>query len=140
MAVSITEETAAAVSTTEAVSTMVETTAADSTTEETTEEASTMAEELQVRIYIQNHTPIPLKKPLFLCPATCQIVFGPSQGLFCSIPFIYKGRKYNGCTMADASDGKPWCSALIDRNGVHVGGQGKWGHCPSNCQNDFSKH
>ena len=65
MAVSITEETAAAVSTTEAVSTMVETTVADSTTEETTEEASTMAEELQVRIYIQNHTPIPLKKTSF---------------------------------------------------------------------------
>ena len=26
-----------------------------------------------------------------------------------------------------------WCSTLTDSNGLHVGGQGNWGWCPSDC-------
>ena len=51
-------------------------------------------------------------------------------------PFTYKSVKYTGCILVDADDGKPWCSTLTDGNGVHVGGQGQWGHCPSSCPVD----
>ena len=34
------------------------------------------------------------------------------------------------------ADVKPWCSTMVDDNGVHVGGQGKWGYCDSKCPCD----
>lgn len=61
---------------------------------------------------------------------------GSDSGAFCVLPFIYKNRKYSGCILVDADDGKPWCSTLVDGDGVHIGGQGKWGHCPSSCNRD----
>ena len=46
---------------------------------------------------------------------------------------------YQGCTVADASDGKLWCSTSTDSNGNHIGGRGFWGHCETrNCQTDQS--
>ena len=54
------------------------------------------------------------------------------------IPFIYKGKKYNGCTLQDDHQGKPWCSVRVDGDGKHIGGQGLWGHCNSKCKTDAS--
>jgi len=31
------------------------------------------------------------------------------------------------------------CSTLVDSQGVHVGGQGKWGNCAASCPKDGSK-
>ena len=37
------------------------------------------------------------------------------------------------------ADVKPWCSSMVDDNGVHVGGgQGKWGYCDLECPCDGS--
>ena len=63
-------------------------------------------------------------------------VGGGDTGANCVFPFMFKGKSYSGCTLADADDGKPWCSTLVDAQGVHVGGQGKWGHCGQQCTND----
>ena len=69
-------------------------------------------------------------------PASCVTVGGASTGSPCVLPFIYKDKKHTSCTLVDADDGKPWCSTLTDDSGNHVGGQGKWGHCPDSCQAD----
>ena len=70
----------------------------------------------------------------------CVTVGGGQRGANCAFPFIYKEREYSGCILVDADDGKPWCSTLTDQDGVHVGGQGKWGHCPASCNNDFGNY
>ena len=31
------------------------------------------------------------------------------------------------------NDVRPWCSTMIDDDGVHVNGQGKWGYCDPEC-------
>merc|ERR1712008_465299 len=67
----------------------------------------------------------------------CVTVSGGTIGVKCVFPFKYNGKEYQGCTVADVSDGKLWCSTSTDRNGNHIGGGGFWGHCPSrNCQTD----
>ena len=66
-------------------------------------------------------------------------VSGGTVGVKCVFPFKYNGKEYQGCTVADVSDGKLWCSTSTDRNGNHIGGGGFWGHCPTrNCQTDQS--
>lgn len=78
--------------------------------------------------------------PLVLL-AACITSSGQDSGSFCQIPFVYKGVRYNGCTLVDAGDGRAWCSTAVrGGNREHIGGQGKWGHCPSSCPTDFSKH
>ena len=47
-------------------------------------------------------------------------------------PFIYKGDKYETCTMRDSD--VDWCYTRVDFNGVGVGG--KWGNCGSGCQSN----
>merc|ERR1712130_433933 len=37
-----------------------------------------------------------------------------------------------GCTTIDG-DPNPWCSTLVDENGVHVNGGGHWEYCGSEC-------
>ena len=66
----------------------------------------------------------------------CTTGSGADSGAKCVFPFIYKSKQYRGCILVDADDGKPWCSTLTDSSGQHVGGQGKWGHCPDSCQAD----
>ena len=63
----------------------------------------------------------------------CVTVGGGTTGDACVFPFIFNNKKHNRCTLEGADDGIPWCSTQTDRNGVHVGGQGKWGHCPDSC-------
>jgi len=67
----------------------------------------------------------------------CVTVSGGTVGVKCVFPFKYQGKEYKGCTVADASDGKLWCSTSTDSNGNHIGGRGFWGHCQTrNCQTD----
>ena len=66
----------------------------------------------------------------------CVTVSGGTTGVACVFPFIFKDKKHNSCTLVDADDGIPWCSTLTDSDGVHLGGQGKWGHCPDSCEAD----
>ena len=66
--------------------------------------------------------------------SSCTTTGGGRTGAKCVFPFNYKDVKYNGCSLEDADDDKPWCSTKTDANGQHVGGQGQWGHCASNCQ------
>merc|ERR1711971_1217964 len=63
----------------------------------------------------------------------CTTIGGGDPGASCAFPFIYRDVEYNGCILVDADDNKPWCSTQTDRNRQHVGGQGKWGHCPPTC-------
>ena len=74
----------------------------------------------------------------FLDLVACRTTGGGTTGALCVIPFIYKGKKYNGCTLQDDHQGKPWCSVRVDGDGKHIGGQGLWGHCNSKCKTDAS--
>ena len=55
---------------------------------------------------------------------------GPSSNVPCVFPFIFDGETFNECPLDD--DGA-WCSTLVDANGIHVGGQDKWGNCGPGC-------
>jgi len=66
----------------------------------------------------------------------CTTNGGGDSGASCVFPFTYKEKVYRGCILVDADDGIPWCSTLTDSTGQHIGGQGKWGHCPSSCNTD----
>ena len=55
---------------------------------------------------------------------------GASPNSPCIFPFKFGGKTYNECTLD--SDGY-WCSTKVDSNGTHIGNQGNWGHCGSNC-------
>lgn len=61
---------------------------------------------------------------------------GPNPNAACVFPFIYKGRQYGGCPIDPDDRTKRWCSTRVDSNGVHVGGQGQYGHCGSGCPRD----
>ena len=67
----------------------------------------------------------------------CFTSSGPSSNSRCVFPFIHGGVRYNGCTLASADDGRPWCSTRVDNRGNHINGGGNWGHCPFGCVNDF---
>ena len=68
---------------------------------------------------------------LFTVVHNCKTVGGRDPGANCVFPFTYEGVVYTECTTV--GDDKPWCSTLTDQNGNHVGDQGKWGYCASNC-------
>ena len=64
-------------------------------------------------------------------PSGCMTVSGGDPNQQCVFPFSFGGVTYNGCIFEGNNPGEtdPWCSTLTDGNGVHVGGQGKWGFC-----------
>ena len=66
----------------------------------------------------------------------CETVSGPKVGAACVFPFTYQGRRYNGCPVDPEDLSKRWCSTLVDGNGLHVGGQGEYGHCAPACPTD----
>jgi len=68
---------------------------------------------------------------------SCVTVGGAKVGAQCVFPFKFGDKIYNGCTFDDA-DGKYWCSTRTDSNGVHMGGQGLWGHCSPICRKEYS--
>jgi len=55
---------------------------------------------------------------------------GASAGKLCIFPFMYNGITYTTCALEN--DGY-WCSTKVDSNGVHIGNQGNWGTCGSDC-------
>ena len=57
---------------------------------------------------------------------------GGKKNAECIFPFIYKGVRYSKCLWAEG-ESNPWCSTKVTKHGFHVGGQGEWGHCNSNC-------
>ena len=61
----------------------------------------------------------------------CPTTGGVNTGKECILPFNYNGRKYNKCGWK-YGESKPWCSTKVV-NSRHVGGQGEWGYCDSNC-------
>ena len=62
-------------------------------------------------------------------------VSGANPNKPCIFPFKYNGGTYYACTLDNAhfTENKPWCSTLVDNQGNHINGQGKWGSCGSNC-------
>ena len=66
---------------------------------------------------------------------TCVTVGGPASGRPCVFPFRFGGVTYNQCTFEGNQPGEtePWCSTRTDGSGNHIGGQGNWGFCPTNC-------
>ena len=61
----------------------------------------------------------------------CLTTGGGSTGKECILPFKYNGKKYTKCGWK-YGESKPWCSTKVV-NGRHVGGQGEWGYCGSDC-------
>ena len=64
-------------------------------------------------------------------PTGCTTVSGEA----CVFPFNFGGETYNACTLDGNAPGEtePWCSTQTDSNDDHIGGQGYWGFCSSNC-------
>ena len=62
----------------------------------------------------------------------CVTVGGGKIGSSCVFPFSWQGMIYNGCTTWNGMS--PWCSTLVDDDGIHVGGGGYWGYCGSHCK------
>ena len=72
---------------------------------------------------------------------SCRTVVGEgpaqSQGKVCQFPFTFNGKIWAGCTSEKDPDGRLWCSTKT-RAGVHVGGEGHWGYCPTSCSTQIS--
>jgi len=65
----------------------------------------------------------------------CRTVSGEDPNKECVFPFGFGGVTYNECIFEGNAPGdtEPWCSTLTDANDDHVGGQGAWGFCSSEC-------
>jgi len=73
----------------------------------------------------------PTEPPTTETPTSCQTNGGANSGANCVFPFTFRGVTYDGCTTV--ADDQLWCSTLTDSDGVHIGGQGNWGYCSSDC-------
>jgi peroxidase len=65
---------------------------------------------------------------------SCVTVSGADIGSDCIFPFRYKKKLFRGCTKLDDDLGKAWCSTRTDRDSNHIGGEGNWGHCSTQCR------
>ncbi len=65
----------------------------------------------------------------------CRVVSSAGEGTApCVFPFVFGGFEFNGCITISDPEKRPWCSTKVDGSGVHVGGNGHWGHCdPAVC-------
>ena len=59
------------------------------------------------------------------------ITGGPQEHVPCIFPFTFGDKEHNKCIWQGTD--KPWCSTKVDREGLHVDGQGQWGYCGSQC-------
>lgn len=79
-------------------------------------------------------TPSPTQFPTLTptagtCRTSATLAGGAAgRGKPCAFPFVYKGRRYDGCTDVDSDEGL-WCSTKTDWWGAHVSGEGEWGTC-----------
>lgn len=62
---------------------------------------------------------------------TCHTVEETIENQICHFPFVYNGKKYNGCTDIGEEEGNYWCYYQVDEfnNGV----SGLWGYCSPSC-------
>merc|ERR1712226_1675606 len=67
-----------------------------------------------------------------MTPETTTTGSGNSSCGNCVFPFTFMEVEHTGCTTIDG-DTNPWCSTLVDENGVHVSGGGHWEYCGSEC-------
>jgi len=81
-------------------------------------------------------TPRPPVTPRPPITSSCLTVDGGKVNAGCVFPFSFRGRTYNGCTTSGDPELRLWCSTRTDSNGVHISGQGEWGHCNSACRTD----
>ena len=51
----------------------------------------------------------------------------------CKFPFIYDGKRYNGCTTTGTKYG-PWCATKLDSKGNYV--KDNWARCNKHCKTD----
>ena len=92
----------------------------------------------QVVIAAAESTPPPTTIPPLSTtssPTICRTVRGPDSGYPCVFPFRFEGVLHKECTFVGNYPGEtePWCSTLTNSNDDHVGGQGNWGFCASDC-------
>ena len=73
----------------------------------------------------------------YICKAEGQgKEFGSEDGAIvdCIFPFVYGGKKYDGC-VPSSKDGKgPWCATKVDSNGNMR--KDKWARCNKHCHKD----
>ena len=59
----------------------------------------------------------------------------------CVFPFIYRGKKHNGCVPSSKNGKGPWCATKVDSNNKMK--TNKWARCNKHCDTDkgisFSK-
>lgn len=55
---------------------------------------------------------------------TCRTV----ENKDCAFPFIYRNKRYAGCTSDSDINDKLWCSTKTDQAGRHAG-ETNWGYC-----------
>ena len=77
------------------------------------------------------------KNELESCNVTCSynrifISVKPSchtvENKECVFPFIYRNKRYAGCTSDSDINDKLWCSTQTDQSGRHAG-ETNWGYC-----------
>ena len=70
-----------------------------------------------------------------LANKVCTTDSGAQPNLPCIFPFRFNGVTHESCIWDQSSltEGKAWCSTLVNETGYHVAGQGKWGNCGANC-------
>ena len=69
----------------------------------------------------------------FYTETSCITKSGPSAGKECVFPFEFNGKTYHGCPPDLEDKMETWCSTKVYSNGTHVGGQGEYGLCSSDC-------
>eukprot|EP00095_Tigriopus_kingsejongensis_P002459 maker-scaffold1402_size43054-snap-gene-0.7 protein:Tk02459 transcript:maker-scaffold1402_size43054-snap-gene-0.7-mRNA-1 annotation:"hemolymph proteinase 24" len=67
--------------------------------------------------------------PISLGCSTVPTENGTQGAELCVFPFSFEGITFTSCTDAGDPNGIKWCSVGVDDQGVHLPGQGRWGHC-----------
>ena len=73
---------------------------------------------------------------MIFIPESCQTTSGRAVGVACVFPFIFRDKSRNSCIFEDSDSGEPWCSVQVDKEGYHIGNEGRWGYCASTCPMD----
>ncbi len=60
---------------------------------------------------------------------------GNNEKIPCVFPFIYKGKKFDGCTNFYDPDSLPRCPTQVDGNGFFTDVE-NWGECSAKCKHE----